>query len=50
MRVSHDKESKQVSPCLTKKESKHSAGAVERTAPADNKTADVKDTTPALGP
>ena len=50
MRVSHDKESKQVSPQLTKKESKHSAGALEDTAPADNKIANTKEIVPTLGP
>ena len=50
MRVSHDKESKQVSPCLTKKESKHSAGAVENTASAENKIADSKKIVHSSGP
>ena len=50
MRVSHDKESKQVSPQLTKRESKHTAGAFKDTAPAANKTTDINKAPFPLGP
>ena len=50
MRVSHDKESKQVGPQLTKKESKHTAGAFKDTAPAANKTTDVNKVLSTSGP
>ncbi len=50
MRVSHDKESKQVSPQLTKRESKHTAGAFKDTAPAANKTTDINKAPFTLGP